>query len=414
MKASSLASLCAAMIVLLVSSAPLLAADDVAITAAPAANSPAAVAAMEQVQKYERAIHIMAMLLVGFGFLMVFVKRYGRSALTATYLLTATALPAYFLLNALKVFGPAEEKIVERLLLAEFAAASLLICAGAVLGRVKMHQYLVLAVLFVPCYMANEWVVLKGGLGLLPGGAFLDTGGSIVIHAFGAFFGLGAILTMTTRKEFDAPIESDATADRFSLLGSMVLWVFWPSFCSALVTPAEVPHTAANVILALCGSTLATYFLTVLLRRKISPADIANATLAGGVSIGATCAQPDFFAGAFGIGAGAGVLSTIGFALIQTRLQNALKKIDTCGVLYLHGLPGLLGGFAALIFVANTKVQLEGIGITVAAALVAGFLAGKILSIFGRRKAAYEDAEEMIVEEPVSKAADRLMDTVEV
>lgn len=34
-----------------------------------------------QVQQYDRAIHIMAMLLIGFGFLMVFVKKYGRSAL---------------------------------------------------------------------------------------------------------------------------------------------------------------------------------------------------------------------------------------------------------------------------------------------------------------------------------------------
>ena len=37
-------------------------------------------------QKYNRAIHIMAMLLLGFGFLMVFVRKYGRSALTATFL----------------------------------------------------------------------------------------------------------------------------------------------------------------------------------------------------------------------------------------------------------------------------------------------------------------------------------------
>ena len=36
-------------------------------------------------QHYNRAIHIMAMLLVGFGFLMVFVRKYGRSALTATF-----------------------------------------------------------------------------------------------------------------------------------------------------------------------------------------------------------------------------------------------------------------------------------------------------------------------------------------
>ena len=75
------------------------------------------------------------------------------------------------------------------------------------------------------------------------------------------------------------------------------------------------------------------------LRRKISPADIANASLAGGVAIGSTCASENFYGMAFVIGLCAGALSTFGFAVIQPRLQGWLKKADTCGVLYLHGLP---------------------------------------------------------------------------
>ena len=39
--------------------------------------------AIVNVQKTNRALHVLAMLLVGFGFLMVFVRKYGRSALTA-------------------------------------------------------------------------------------------------------------------------------------------------------------------------------------------------------------------------------------------------------------------------------------------------------------------------------------------
>ena len=54
---------------------------------------------MLEVQQYERAIHIMAMLLIGFGFLMVFIKKYGRSALTATFLLVSISLPLYFLIH---------------------------------------------------------------------------------------------------------------------------------------------------------------------------------------------------------------------------------------------------------------------------------------------------------------------------
>jgi len=354
-------------------------------------------AALEEVQKYERSIHIMAMLLVGFGFLMVFVKRYGRSALTATYLLTAAAIPLYFLLDAEGVFGQ-KKIVVDRLLTAEFAAASLLICAGAVLGRLKMWQYIILSVLFVPCYMVNEWIVTAGGLGLLPSGQFVDTGGSIIIHAFGAFFGLGAMMTMTTRAEFNVPLESGAVADRFSLLGSMVLWVFWPSFCAAMVPVADVPHTAVNVILALCGATLATYVAAMVLRRMVAPADIANATLAGGVSIGALCARPDFFAGSFIIGLAAGALSTFGFVVLQPRVQAWLKKTDTCGVMYLHGLPGLLGGLAAVVLIEGRDVEILGIVVTVAIAIAAGFVAGQVLAIFGRRRVPYVDHEELIVE----------------
>jgi len=350
-------------------------------------------AVLDDVQKYNRAIHIMAMLLVGFGFLMVFVKKYGRSALTATYLLVSVSIPLYFLKESFFGIGN-PEGLIDKLILAEFAAASLLICAGAVLGRLKMGQYLLLGLLFVPLYAVNEWIVLNGGLGLISG-KVVDTGGSIVIHAFGAIFGLGVAASMTTLKEYDTSIECDDTSDRYSLLGSMVLWVFWPSFCAALVAPGDVPKTAVNVILALCGSTLATYFASVRLRGKISAADIANATLAGGVAIGSTCDQA-VPGTAFVIGILAGIVSTFGFAAIQSRLTEMTRKVDTCGVLYLHGLPGILGGIAALLVVGgiNIGAQLIGVLITVVLAAVGGVISGKVIAVLGRRSAPYLDTEE--------------------
>lgn len=366
-------------------------------------------ASLTDVQKYERAIHIMAMLLVGFGFLMVFVRKYGRSALTATYLLVSVSLPLYFLKESFFSVGGSAEGVIDKLILAEFAAASLLICAGAVLGRMKMQQYLLLAILFVPFYALNEWIVLNGGLGLVAG-KFVDTGGSIVIHAFGAIFGLAVAASMTTLKEYETPIESDDTSDRYSLLGSMVLWVFWPSFCAALVAPADVPRTAVNVILALCGSTLATYFASIKLRGKISAADIANATLAGGVAIGSTCdmAIPG---AAFGIGILAGIVSTFGFAVIQGKLTDMTKNVDTCGVLYLHGLPGLVGGIVALFVVTGTSLgtQIAGILITVVMAAGTGLISGKVIAVMGRRMEPYTDAEEFEGEEETVDVEDSLV-----
>ncbi len=124
--------------------------------------------------------------------------------------------------NKLGLLGPVTVDI-DSLILAEFAAASLLICAGSVLGRLKMVQHVYLGLLFVPCYAVDEWILASGGLGLIPAGRFVDTGGSILIHAFGAFFGLAAILRLTTRAEFETRIEADSTSDRFSMVGSMVL-----------------------------------------------------------------------------------------------------------------------------------------------------------------------------------------------
>lgn len=346
------------------------------------------------VQKYNRAIHIMAMLLVGFGFLMVFVKKYGRSAVTATYLLVSVAIPLYIFKDSLGIFGSSGSEI-DSLILAEFAAASLLICAGAPLGRLKMGQYMLLGLLFIPSYAFNEWILLNNGFGLISPGAFVDTGGSIVIHAFGAIFGLGVVMTMTTKNEIDMPIISDSTSDRFSLLGSMILWLFWPSFCAALVAPELVPHTAINVILALSGATIATYFASVSLRGKISAADIANAALAGGVAIGSTCDVASF-PEAFIIGILAGALSTFGFAVLQSKIESIIKGIDTCGVMNLHGMPGILGGIAAVFIVDGINIgsQMTGIGITILVAVAAGFMAGKIIAILGRRTEPYNDVEE--------------------
>lgn len=344
-----------------------------------------------QVQQYVRAIHIMAMLLIGFGFLMVFIKKYGRSALTATFLLVSISIPMYLAIKSIGIFENRNE--IEQFILAEFGAASLLIACGALLGRIKMYQYLILGMLFIPFYILNELIVVNDYFHFI--GKVADTGGSIVIHSFGALFGISAAVFLTTEEHMETPILSDATTDKYSLLGSMVLWVFWPSFCAALVPVEAIPATVVNVFIALCGSTIATYITSTTIRGKISAADIANAALAGGVAIGATCDFASHFE-AMIIGAAAGAISTIGFAILQKRQENFHKIVDSCGVSNLHGIPGIFGGLAAIVVVDNidTGAQLKGILFTVILAIAAGLLSGKIISLFGKTEEIYNDAVE--------------------
>lgn len=352
---------------------------------------------LRQVEQYNFSINILAMLLLGFGFLMVFVKGYGYSATTGTLLVVGAGLPLYMLLRSTGVISaeaiPADS--IEALLFAEFACASALIAMGAVLGRLRLYQYALLAMLLVPLYMLNEWLVLDGGLSITKG--FVDAAGSIIIHAFGAYFGLGLTIALTSAKDRDKAIESDETSDRFSMIGSMLLWIFWPSFCSAIVPHEQMAQTAVNTVLALCGATVTTYLVSACLRKgKTSIADMANAALAGGVAIGATCnivTAP----GAFGIGVLAGALCVVGYIIIQPKLQALLKNVDTCGVHNLHGMPGLLGGIIAIFVVPGiAKAQITGILITVVLAFIGGSLAGFIIKATGKKQLVYEDKDEFI------------------
>lgn len=354
-----------------------------------------AVDGLQQVAQYNFAIHILAMLLVGFGFLMVFVRRYGYGATTGTYLVVAAGIPLYVFLRGAGILchEPIAPSTIKALLYAEFAVASALIAMGAVLGRLRVFQYLLLALFLVPAYLLNEWLVLDGGLGVTHG--FVDTAGSIIIHAFGAYFGIGMTLILTTDAQRRQPIAVDITSDRFAMLGSMVLWLFWPSFCSAIVSAEELPRTAMNTVLSLSGATISTYLLSTLLRKgKTSFGDMANAALAGGVGIGATCnvVTP---AVAFGIGLLAGAVCVLGYVFVQPALEKRLKIVDTCGVHNLHGMPGLLGGLIALLAVPGVAVaQLAGIAVTVVLALGCGLLAGGLIRVTGTTRLAYEDREE--------------------
>jgi len=353
-----------------------------------------------ELAKYGKSIHVMAMLMVGFGFLMVFVKRYGYGAVTATYIAVSIVIPYYMFLKRMGIFGEPAELRMDRFILAEFCAASILIATGAFLGRLKMSQYIIMALMFVPSYMMNEWIMLDNGMGIIPKGQLIDTGGSIVIHQFGAYFGLGVIVRMTTSEDFNKKIESDKISNQFSMLGSMVLWIFWPSFCSAPAEISKMPLAAVNTVLSLCGATITTYIASTMIRKKIAIEDMANAALAGGVAIGSACAHTTPKASLV-LGAIAGVLSVIGFAIIQPRVQKALKGIDTCGVHNLHGMPGMLGGLAA-IFIAEQVVpglQIKAVFITFIIAWITGLASGTVVSLFGYRKDSYEDAVEFIVEE---------------
>ena len=74
-----------------------------------------------------------------------------------------------------------------------------------------------------------------------------------------------------------------------------------------------------------------------------------NATLAGGVAIGAAADLITEPYAAMLVGFASGTLSSVGFQKIGPFLAKNTNLQDTCGVNSLHGMPGILGGITSAI-----------------------------------------------------------------
>lgn len=107
---------------------------------------------------------------------------------------------------------------------ADYTAAAVLVSYGAVVGKLSPIQYLVLALVEAPVSILNEYLVLS----ILKVG---DVGGSIIVHFFGAIFGIAvARIVFTPQHKNSEHQGSIYHSDIFSFVGTVFLWAFWPSF----------------------------------------------------------------------------------------------------------------------------------------------------------------------------------------
>ncbi|XP_056419971.1 ammonium transporter Rh type A isoform X3 [Hyla sarda] len=326
------------------------------------------------------------MIFVGFGFLMTFLKRYGFSSVGFNLLIAAFGLQWGILMQGLWHLHNGKIEIgIKSMINADFSTATVLISFGAVLGKTSPLQMLIMAILEITIFACNEHLV-----------AFLgatDIGASMVIHAFGAYFGLAAsaVLYRSGLKKGHEHEGSVYHSDLFAMIGTLFLWMFWPSFNSAIANHgADQEMAIINTYFSLAASVLTAYAFSSLVdhKGKFDMVHIQNATLAGGVAVG-TCA--DMNIGPFGamiIGFTAGIISTLGFKFLTPIFASKLRIQDTCGVHNLHGLPGILGGLAGIVATAlgakpnySPVIQGAALAATFAVAVVGGVVTGFILKL---------------------------------
>ena len=294
-------------------------------------------------------VHVM--IFVGFGFLMTFLKKYGYSAVGYNFFISSLAIQWYIIIaGCFEHYGMTDFKIsmnISKLITADFSAAAVLITFGVVLGKVNRLQLFLICILEIVTFAVNEYVLLEKL-------KIADAGGSLVIHCFGCYFGLAVSFMLRDMENVNdnAKEASVYRSDIFAMIGTLFLWMYWPSFNSALVdSPNDQQRTVINTYLSLVACCVTTFAVSALVskEKKLDMVHVQNATLAGGVAIGTAANMIVQPWGALLVGMVAGIISVLGYRYVTPFLKETLKIHDTCGVNNLHGMPALLAGVAGTI-----------------------------------------------------------------
>lgn len=190
-------------------------------------------------QRYPAFQDVNVMMLIGFGYLMTFIRSYAWSAISYTFLINAFITQYYILFSPFwhKVlhndFSDLTIKIdVVTLITCSYAVASVLVTFGALIGRVGPKDLLIIGTIHMVGYSLNEKIVFDFI-------KMIDAGGSSVIHTYGAYYGLTVCLILSKKIKPITNVRISYISNIFGFIGTLFLWLYWPSFNFALVAQNE-------------------------------------------------------------------------------------------------------------------------------------------------------------------------------
>ena len=265
---------------------------------------------------------------------------------------------------------------------AMFAATAATIVSGAVAERIKLGSFMIGATLLVAFVypITGSW---KWGGGWLDQADFYDFAGSTLVHAFGGFAALAAVLLLGSRKGKYVngqikPILGHSMP--LATIGAFLLFLGWFGFNGGSVLSADpglVSLVFVTTAMAGCAGGLAAMAASWLFLKKPDLSMALNGLLAGlvGITAGADVISP---MASIIVGAVAGVL-----VVLSVVALDKAKIDDPVGAISVHGTCGIWGTLAVGIFGGSDfsfATQLKG---TLAISLFAFFAS---LIVFGLLK----------------------------
>lgn len=280
---------------------------------------------------------------------------------------------------------------------AMFAATAATIVSGAVAERVKLGKFMVYSVLLVGIAypISGYW---KWGGGWLNDMGFYDFAGSSVVHAFGGFAALAAVLILGPRKgkftkDGVKPILPHSVP--LATIGVFLLWLGWFGFNggSALsADPKAVSYALATTSLAAAAGAVGSIAISWAVLKKPDLSMALNGILAGlvGITAGADTVS-EMSSVIIGLIAGAIVV----FAII---FFDKIKIDDPVGAISVHGVVGVWGTVAVGLFSFNPEhsivTQIIGTVSIGAFAFIFSFVVFFVLKLLGGVRVSEEEESE--------------------
>ena len=313
-------------------------------------------------------VHLM--IFIGFGMLYALLKNHQWSSVAIILFFETISIEFSFFCYYLwyNTLGIGKWKNIEInfnvLTCIDFNSATVLISLGALIGKLSLIQYFWLSILetffaslnYFLCYQKIE---------------ALDNGGSVYLFTFGSIFGIIISIILFCRENEYSKItsnphlNSDYHSNIFSFLGSLFLWLYFPSFNIANIHSFQRSNATEilryrgiiNTYLSMIGSVISTFIVSPLIYNgKIKIEHLLNASYVGGIIIGGCCTICSYGWAAILIGSIGGGITTVCLWKLKKLLKNC-KLEDTLGILHIFGIPGILGGFLTAIFIGTFKIK---------------------------------------------------------
>ncbi|MBI0584196.1 MAG: ammonium transporter [Methanomassiliicoccus sp.] len=330
-------------------------------------STPDTTLVQDELTKWNKNMDVWFMLML-VAFLMMFIRKFEWGIALAVLLVTVTSFLTYMAVQEFYFDRAWDQSLM---LMGVICSITVVIAIGMFLGTVKMWQYLLVGAIFGPVFALVEFFMFTYLEGVV------DPGGSILVHMCAAYFGMGVILAIREKRAFNEPMFTTTHSVTFVWLASMLLWMLWPSFVTALLPADQVTWGMITCYMAGIGSIITTYIICQLVQKKVNPLIYTYAMLAGPVAIGSPLLSVNQW-GALIIGLIAGAFSALAFIYLQPWLCKKIGALDVMGVHNLHGVGGWIGALSAAIIVGSFTNVIAAVGVVVIT-LVAGGVTGAIL-----------------------------------